>query len=405
MSQKVIPLRGYSLEPIFYVYLHKRPTDNSVFYVGKGKENRAWTNKSRSPHWQHVVDKHGGFLVEIIKENLTEQEAFELEALTVRGIGIENLTNKTLGGISTTGMQHSEETKKLQSEIAKKRIEDNPEKLNILNDRLAVLHDLQKNDPEYKKIMSEKMKAYYASLSSEEKDQTNKKKNLWQQDPDKYEKWVKKMKSISTTDEARERMSKQSKGWWESLSEEERQAKAAKSRETLLRPDIREKLSEFRCKKIVVNKKIIFNSIKEFLISANIKTEETGNQGVLAHPRKIASEFGFNFYIYKGYYLQDYDPSIHAGLQVWESGLSIPKPLNFDTLPRSKAIVSDSGKVFLSMKEAALFCNGKTWEATAGFITKRMKQGKPAMGYFWSVATDQQIAEEVERRLLEQEET
>lgn len=351
------------------------------------------------------MNKHGGFLVEIIKENLTEQEAFDLEAETVKSIGIDNLTNQTLGGISTTGLTHSDETRKLQSEIAKKKIEQDPEKLKILKDRLMKLHHLQRNDPEYRQKLICKIKSYYANLSLEEKEKANKKRNLWQQDPVKREKWLEKMKTISTTEEARERMSIQAKSWWESLSEEERQAKSAKSREIITRPDIREKLMEIRCKKIVVNKKIVFNSIKEFLISANIKTEETGNQGVLAHPRKIASEFGFSFYIYKGYYLQDYDPDIHAGLQVWESGLSIPKPLNFDTLPRSKAIVSDSGKVFLSMKEAALFCNGKTWEATADFITKRMKQGKPAMGYFWSVATNQQIAEEVERRLLEQEET
>lgn len=405
MEEKVTAVRGYSLEPIFYVYLHRRLTDNSVFYVGKGKGKRAWVSKSRNQHWQNVVNKHGGFLVEIIKENLTEQEAFDLEAETVKSIGIDNLTNQTLGGISTTGLTHSDETRKLQSEIAKRKIEQDPEKLKILKDRLMKLHHLQRNDPEYRKKLICKIKSYYANLSLEEKEKANKKRNLWQQDPVKREKWLEKMKTISTTEEARERMSIQAKSWWESLSEEERQVKSAKSRETITRPDIREKLMEIRCKKIVVNKKIIFNSIKEFLISANIKTEETGNQGVLAHPRKIASEFGFSFYIYKGYYLQDYDPDIHAGLQVWESSLSIPKPLNFDTLPRSKAIVSDSGKVFLSMKEAALFCNGKTWEATADFITKRMKQGKPAMGYFWSIATNQQIAEEVERRLLEQEET
>lgn len=47
------------------------------------------------------------------------------------------------------------------------------------------------------------------------------------------------------------------------------------------------------------------------------------------------------------------------------------KRLDFDVLPRSKAVVMDEGKVFLSMREAAIFCNGKTIDATADFITKK----------------------------------
>ena len=34
-ESEVKPLRGYSEEPIFYVYVHKRPIVGTVFYVGK----------------------------------------------------------------------------------------------------------------------------------------------------------------------------------------------------------------------------------------------------------------------------------------------------------------------------------------------------------------------------------
>lgn len=403
---KVEPLRGYSLEPIFYVYLHKRPTDGSPFYVGKGKGNRAWVSKSRNQHWRNVVNKHGSFVVEIIKENLTEQEAFDFEAETIKSIGIENLTNQTLGGISTTGMVHSEETRRLQSEIALKKLEDNPERLDTLCARLEKLHDMQRNDPEFKSMHSKKLKEYYVNLSEDEKEKVAAIKTAWQKDQEKKRMAVEKLKIAQSSDTARKRASDSAKLWWSSLTDQQRKEKAEQSRKSITSPELREKLLLIRSKKLVINKKLVFNSIKEFLNAINPPEDESyGRKGLLSHPRKVAKEFGFDFFVFKGFYIQDYDAEKHLNLPTWHKGDDLPIPLDFDTLPRSKAIVSDAGDVFLSMQEAAAFCKGKTLEATAGFITKRMKQGKPAMGYFWSVATNQQIAEEVERRLLEQEET
>ena len=67
---------------IFYVYLHRRKTDNKVFYVGKGKNRRAWCTDKRNKHWNNVVDKHG-FNVDIVFEGLSEQEAFQIEKDTI----------------------------------------------------------------------------------------------------------------------------------------------------------------------------------------------------------------------------------------------------------------------------------------------------------------------------------
>lgn len=64
-----------------------------------------------------------------------------------------------------------------------------------------------------------------------------------------------------------------------------------------------------------------------------------------------------------------------------------------------KAVVMDEGKVFLSMREAAIFCNGKTIDATADFITKNIRRNKPAMGHWWRVATNEEIINEVIERL------
>ena len=70
-------------------------------------------------------------------------------------------------------------------------------------------------------------------------------------------------------------------------------------------------------------------------------------------------------------------------------------------LPRSKAVVMDDRKVFLSMREASIFCNGKSVDATADFITKNIKRGKPAMGHTWRVATKEEVIQEVLRRVEE----
>lgn len=397
MQSEVLPLRGYSEEPIFYVYLHKRPTDGTVFYVGKGKGRRAWTTKSRNFHWQNVVNKNGGFEVEILRQGMTEQEAFNYEAEVISKYGIENLTNQTLGGISTTGMVHSEDTRKLQSEIVKKQLENDPSRDLKNRERLKQLHEKQRNDPEYKKLMSDVQKEAYARLPEEEKIRRAQTKNLWQNDPVKRNRWLTKLNKIANSPEARARMSANGKKYWDNISEEEYARRKEISKANISSPEMQRKLDEVRCRKLVLAGKYVFKSIKSFTEAINDR-EFDKTIGVLTKPRESAQKYGFNFYIYKGFYLEDFDIEKHASLKHWEKSDPLPK-LDFDCLPKSKAVVADNGMIFLSMMEAALFCNGKTWQATADFITKNMRKGKPAMGYRWRVATNEEIAEEIHRRL------
>jgi HIRAN domain-containing protein len=64
----------------YYVYVHKDP-DGNVFYVGKGTGQRAWSQDNRDAVWhRYVSEKLGGrYEVEIIKNELKEEEALELE--------------------------------------------------------------------------------------------------------------------------------------------------------------------------------------------------------------------------------------------------------------------------------------------------------------------------------------
>ena len=61
----------------YYVYEHIRNDNNSCFYVGKGHGKRAYS-KSRNEHHNRIARKCG-MTVNIVKENLSEEEAFKLE--------------------------------------------------------------------------------------------------------------------------------------------------------------------------------------------------------------------------------------------------------------------------------------------------------------------------------------
>ena len=100
---------------MFYVYLHRRATDNSVFYVGKGKGRRAYWKNQRNKHWHYVANKHG-YTVEIYKDGLSEKEAFNLEIEMIKKIGIENLCNYTEGGDGASGSKKTEEFKSMMRE-------------------------------------------------------------------------------------------------------------------------------------------------------------------------------------------------------------------------------------------------------------------------------------------------
>lgn len=97
-------------ENIFYVYLHRRKTDKKVFYVGKGKESRAYSASDRNNHWHNVKNKHG-LIVEIVFDNLSEKEAFQVEVDTILemkcfGYPLCNMTN---GGEGVSGLKQTSE--------------------------------------------------------------------------------------------------------------------------------------------------------------------------------------------------------------------------------------------------------------------------------------------------------
>lgn len=94
----------------YYVYLHRRASDNKPFYVGKGSRYRAWDFSRRNPHWQNIKNKHG-VIVDILFENLAEEDAFQIEKDTILEFTYfgYSLCNKTAGGEGISGHKHSKE--------------------------------------------------------------------------------------------------------------------------------------------------------------------------------------------------------------------------------------------------------------------------------------------------------
>ena len=63
----------------FYVYVHFRNDIGEPFYVGKGRDKRAYWSYSRNKWWNRIVNKHG-YTVKVVKNfKLDEQAAFEFE--------------------------------------------------------------------------------------------------------------------------------------------------------------------------------------------------------------------------------------------------------------------------------------------------------------------------------------
>ena len=83
----------------YCVYTHLRP-DDTIFYVGKGVPTRPHRKDGRNSVWVAEVEKHGAHTVNIVKSNLTEKEAFDIEVRLIKRLkdaGVE-LTNQTRGG-------------------------------------------------------------------------------------------------------------------------------------------------------------------------------------------------------------------------------------------------------------------------------------------------------------------
>ena len=112
----------------FYIYAYIRLDKNSYFYIGKGTGNRCYEHHTgRNKHFKNIINKIE-YKVEILYDNLTEQEALDLEVSTIHnlvfneGYSIDikgyngktdnHLVNQTWGGEGVSGYTHNDEERK-----------------------------------------------------------------------------------------------------------------------------------------------------------------------------------------------------------------------------------------------------------------------------------------------------
>jgi hypothetical protein len=95
----------------YFVYLHRRASNNKVFYVGKGCRYRHKVTEGRSEHWHNIVRKHG-YTIEIVQQGMQEWWAFELERELVLKYKDQGLCNRTDGGEGASGHKITEETRR-----------------------------------------------------------------------------------------------------------------------------------------------------------------------------------------------------------------------------------------------------------------------------------------------------
>lgn len=118
-------MKAIKMKNNFYIYIHVKPHNGEIFYVGKGRNKRAYSKSYRNTFWHNIVQKHS-FDVFILENNLTEQEAFELEMKYIKRVGRRDLKTGTLvnmsdGGEGNAGRIFSDEHRKKMSEAKKGR--------------------------------------------------------------------------------------------------------------------------------------------------------------------------------------------------------------------------------------------------------------------------------------------
>lgn len=141
------------------VYRHITLDTNQVFYIGIGKVSRPKSKNNRNKFWQHVVNKHG-YYSEVLKDNLSHEEACELEELLIleygrRDLGTGYLVNMTDGG---DGLNNY----KFDRSIVEKIREKNIGRKHSLQQNLE--KSLRQQGQRGKKIIDSKTQIIYRSI-------------------------------------------------------------------------------------------------------------------------------------------------------------------------------------------------------------------------------------------------
>jgi hypothetical protein len=237
----------------FYVYMHCKASDNTPFYIGKGRGNRAKDKRGRSRLWHLTVKKHG-LRVKIVESKVSAAQAFELEELLIAEIGrvdlgTGTLVNHTCGGDGVAGM--SDEARAQLSERSHKRF-NNKDSGEAARKTLGVKVSAAWEDPdstyntdEYRESLGNAAKKVWADPAStvNSKAFRDKKREITTQlwlDPGYRLKVEGAMAETKASDEYREKISKASTLRWQDPAKRQvqsEQVKASKAKKKIEDPE------------------------------------------------------------------------------------------------------------------------------------------------------------------------
>lgn len=141
------------------IYRHTRLDTNTVFYIGIGKEvKRAYSKKGRNNYWKNIVNLCG-YEVEILKKDLSWEDACELERALVSWYGRNDLdlgllVNMTDGGDGSSNLSTESREKLRQNWLGRKHTDKS--KLNMSKAQKG-----KKKSEEHKKKLSENSSKHF----------------------------------------------------------------------------------------------------------------------------------------------------------------------------------------------------------------------------------------------------
>ena len=144
------------------VYQHIRRDTNEVFYIGIGtSKKRATSYNARNCMWHNVVAKAGGYLHEIVADNLSWEEACSKERELIakygrRDINTGILVNMTDGGDGLNGYKPTTESnlKRSLALTGKKKVYRKGYRKSLSEEHKAKLRRPKSNTDNYKKPKS-----------------------------------------------------------------------------------------------------------------------------------------------------------------------------------------------------------------------------------------------------------